>query len=86
MRSNFRVLGRQVYPGKALFEGRPDTVQPRLFCSEFGGLYCVAMIELRRAVSLATLGVAQFGNAAKYLDLPNVYLPDFRRGVTPSGV
>ena len=70
---------------RALFEGRPETVQLRLFRSEFGGLYYVGMVELLRPVSVAALEVAQFGKAARYLDLINVYLPYFRKGATPPG-
>lgn len=70
---------------RALFEGRPETVQLRLFRSEFGGLCYVGMVELLRPVSVAGLDVAQFGKAARYLDLINVYLPYFRKGATPPG-
>lgn len=70
---------------RALFEGRPETVQVRLFRSEFGGLYYVGMVELRRPTSVAGIDVAQFGSAAKYLDLINVYVQYFRKGATPPG-
>lgn len=70
---------------RALFEERPETVQLRLFRSDFGGLYYVGMVELRRPVNTAELDVARFGKAAKYLDLINVYLPYFRKGATPPG-
>ena len=70
---------------KALFEGKPETVQFRLFRSEFDGLHYVAMVELRRAVNLAALDVVHFGKAALYLDLTNMYLPYFRRGKSPAG-
>lgn len=70
---------------RALFEGRPETVQVRLFRSEFGGLYYVGMVELRRPASVAGIDVAQFGSAAKYLDLINVYVQYFRKGATPPG-
>jgi hypothetical protein len=43
------------------------------------------MVELLRPVSVAELDAAQFGKAARYLDLINVYLPYFRRGATPPG-
>jgi hypothetical protein len=71
---------------KALFEGKPETVQFRLFRSEFDGLHYVAMVELRRAVNLAALDVVHLGKAALYLDLTNMYLPYFRRGKSPAGV
>lgn len=70
---------------RALFEGRPETVQFRLFRSAFGGLYYVAMIELQRAVNISNLAVEKFGKAARYLDLTNVYLRYFRKGKTPPG-
>ena len=70
---------------RALFEGRPETVQLRLFRSEFGGLYYVAMIELRRPINVADLDVAKFGKASQCLDLTNVYLSYFRKGATPPG-
>ncbi len=70
---------------RALFEARPETVQLRLFRSEFGGLYYIGMVELLRPVSIAELDVAQFGKAAGYLDLINVYVPYFRKGATAPG-
>jgi hypothetical protein len=70
---------------QALFEGRPETVQFRLFRSEFGGLYYVAMIELQKPIDVNALDISQFGKAARYLDLTNVYLPYFRKGATPPG-
>ena len=70
---------------RALFEDRPETVQLRVFRSEFGGLFYVGMVELRRPVDVAGLDVAQFGTAARYLDLINVYLPYFRKGAAAPG-
>jgi hypothetical protein len=68
---------------RALFDDRPQTVQSRLFRSEFGGLNYVAMVELRKPVSATDLDVSQFGEAAKCLDLVNLYQLYFRRGATP---
>lgn len=70
---------------RALFEERPEVVQLRLFRSEFGGLFYIGMVELRRPSNIAELDVARFGKAAKYLDLINVYLQYFRKGATPPG-
>lgn len=70
---------------RALFEGRPETVQVRLFRSDFGGHYYVGLVESRRPVNVAEMDVAQFGRAARYLDLTNVYLPYFRMGATAPG-
>lgn len=70
---------------RALFEARSETVQMRLFRSEFGGLFYVGMVELRRPIDIAALDVAQLGTAARFLDLVNVYLPYFRKGATPPG-
>ncbi|MBI4189211.1 MAG: hypothetical protein HY525_01585 [Betaproteobacteria bacterium] len=70
---------------KALFEGRPETAQLRLFRSEFGGLYYIGMVELRRPIQISEIDITKFGRAGKCLDLINVYLPYFRRGATPPG-
>ena len=75
-----------ILPGlRALFDDRPETVQVRLFRSEFGGLNYVGMVELRKPVNATELDVARFGKAARHLDLINVYLPYFRKGATPPG-
>lgn len=70
---------------KALFEGRPETAQLRLFRSEFGGLYYIGMVELRRPIRISEIDITKFGRAGKCLDLINVYLPYFRKGATPPG-
>jgi hypothetical protein len=70
---------------KALFEDRPETAQLRLFRSEFGGIYYIGMVELRRPIEVSQIDVGKFGPAKAYLDLVNVYLPYFRKGATPPG-
>ena len=70
---------------RALFEERPETAQVRLFRSDFGGQYYIGMVESRRPINLADMDVARFGDAAKYLDLVNVYVPYFRMGATAPG-
>ena len=69
----------------AIFEGKPGTVQVRLFRSEFGGLNYVAIVELRLPITIADMEVDKFGRGAKYLDLINVYVMYFRQGAMPPG-
>ncbi len=62
----------------ALYRGNGDVVQYRLFRAEQAdGLDFVAITELRGPLA-APGGYAAFGDAARYLDLVNTYVP-YRR-------
>ena len=64
-----------------LYAGKPETAQARLFLAEQpdGTSDFIALIELRTPRIGETGSVAAFGEAARYVDLVNVYVPYTRR-------
>ena len=72
---------------RALYADRPETAQARLFrADQPDGTDYIAIVELRAPI--ATTGqAAAFGDAARYVDLINVYVPYARRlaGAFPKG-
>ena len=64
-----------------LYGGKPETAQVRLFfaAQPDGTSDFIALIELRSPRTGETSSVAVFGEAARYVDLVNVYVPYFRR-------
>jgi len=83
-RSPAADVAPEILPGlKALFDGRPETAQWRLFRAEIGDPNYAAIVELRRPVDVAALDLAKLGRAAGTLEIVNVYHPYFRRQSTP---
>jgi hypothetical protein len=65
---------------EALYGKRPETAQIRLFrASQPDGTDAIAIVELRAPHASPTASVATFGDAARYVDLVNVYVPYTRR-------
>jgi hypothetical protein len=73
---------------RALYADRPETAQYRLFrANQPGGTDYIAIAELRAPPSEPATSVAAFGEAARYVDLVNVYVAYTRRmaGAIPKG-
>jgi hypothetical protein len=73
---------------RALYAGRPETAQARLFrASQPDGTDYIAIVELRATYAGTDGAAAAFGDAARHLDLCNVYVPYVRRlaGAFPKG-
>ena len=72
---------------RTLYADRPETAQARLFrADQPDGTDYIAIVELRTPI--ATTGqAAAFRDAARYVDLINVYVPYARRlaGAFPNG-
>lgn len=69
---------------KAIFGGRPETVQFRLFRSTLEWPRHLAMVELRKPLSPSELDTRRFEAGEPYLDRINTYVPYFRRDVGPA--
>ena len=72
---------------RTLYAERPETAQARLFrANQPDGTDYIAIVELRAPIAPAGQ-VAAFGDAARYVDLINVYVPYARRlaGAFPRG-
>jgi hypothetical protein len=73
---------------RALYADRPETAQLRLFrADQPDGTDYIAIVELRAAQWRPDSSGAAFGDAARYVDLFNVYVPYTRRlaGAFPKG-
>jgi hypothetical protein len=73
---------------RALYAERPETAQLRLFrADQPDGTDYIAIVELRAAQAWPTGSGAAFGDAARNVDLCNVYVPYTRRlaGAFPKG-
>ncbi len=67
---------------KALFADRRDVLQLRIWRSEYNGeLAYVAAAEGTVGLGLDTLDMSRLGEAERYADLANLYVPYWRRGV-----
>jgi hypothetical protein len=60
----------------SLYDGRPEVAQWRLFRSELDQKVAYfALVEARLPIDIAGRDLAAFGEAIRYLDLYNVYVP-----------
>jgi hypothetical protein len=65
---------------QALYADRPETVQARLFrANQPDGVDYIAIVELRVPPAAMSDAVAAFGDAARHVDLVNVYIAYTRR-------
>jgi len=89
----FRHAGTAAQPAilhglDKLYADRPETAQVRLFrANQPGGIDYIAIVELRAPQAPASDAAAAFGDAARYVDLVNVYVAYTRRmaGAFPKG-
>jgi hypothetical protein len=77
-------VGRIVPGLRALYEGRPETAQLRVFrISHDDEVGYVGLVELRLPRGFGDLDLAALGSAARCIDALNVYVPYRRKGGLP---
>ena len=70
-----KLEARIVKGMRALYEGRPETAQLRVFSSaQPDGNDCLALVELRAAHLAAPLNLSLLGAAAQHVDTINAYV------------
>src|SRR5271167_1167165 len=75
----------RIVPGlRALYEGRPETAQLRVFRIEHDGeVGFVGLVELRLPRAFDDIDLAPLGGAARCIDALNLYVPYRQRGGLP---
>jgi hypothetical protein len=66
----------------ATYEKRRDVLQLRIWQSEYNGELCyIAAIDGQSSLGVDNVDLAPLGDESRYLDLMNLYMPYWRRGV-----